>query len=119
MERTDNKKMNTLRTNIAVAAITLLAAACSPSEPPPSPEQSAIEAVQQATAAYQRSAQLGFAWRPAKQSLAAAEAALASGDHAQALEAATLASKLADASIAQAQSEADAWQGRAPFNSKP
>jgi len=110
--------MKTLRTTIAVAAITLLATACSPSDAP-SPQQSAAEAVQQARDAYQKSEQLGFAWRPAKQALATAETALAAGDHVLALDAAAQASKYADASISQAQREADAWQTRAPFTSEP
>jgi hypothetical protein len=120
MERTNNKKMNTpgrkMATTLAIA-FTLLAAGGAQSGAPSTPEQDAKDALLEARTAYQTSDQLGFAWRPAKLALAAAEAALVSGDYAQVLEHAAQARRLADASVAQAEHEASAWQGRAPFTS--
>jgi len=136
MERPDHKKMKP--TNMIAAAVavmicaTLVTAACAPAEAPqqqdtaqpptaaqpttdPLPSDPA-KAVTQARATYDRSVALGFAWRPAKQALEQAEAALAEGDGTAALDAAVRAIRLADASIAQAEHEAQAWQHRPPFN---
>jgi len=119
MERTYNKKMNTtgkkVATTIAIAFV-LFAAGGAQSGAPSTTEQDAAAALHEARSAYQTSDQLGFAWRPAKLALAAAEAALVVGDYAQVLEHAAQARRLADASIAQAEREASAWQGRAPFD---
>lgn len=133
MERAYDKKMKRthMRTPALVAIVwaTYSMSACSPAEAPqpsealeahPAPvhqlPSDPAEAVAQAREKFDRSSKLGFAWRPARQALAQAEAAFSEGDEATALEAALRAINLADASIAQAENEAQAWQNRPPFN---
>jgi uncharacterized protein (DUF305 family) len=74
------------------------------------------ELVEHARALYERSVSLGFAWVATRQQVDAAAAALSAGDDRAARTAAQEAIALAEASIAQAEREALAWQDRMPFN---
>ena len=80
------------------------------------PVSPATAALAQAEARYAESVDRGFAWSAAKQSLERAREAMAAGDEAIAEQQAARALQLADASLAQAEREASAWQERAPFN---
>ena len=91
----------------------LLAVACGAQ--PASPETGAAAAVDEARAKYEESVAAGFAWRPARVALEAAEAALAAGDVDDALVQAQQARALAEASLAQAAREARLWSSRPPF----
>ena len=92
----------------------LLVLVCSPSWADDA--NKASELIDHATAKYQTAEKLGFAWRNAKLSLDEAKRAYSSNDYAAAETAAQQSIKLSDASIAQAEREAEAWQSRPPFN---
>ena len=77
---------------------------------------STAELVEHARKLYERSVSLGFAWVATRQQVDAAAAALSAGDDTAARTAAQEAIALAEASIAQAEREALAWQARMPFN---
>lgn len=76
----------------------------------------AVDRIEQARDLHKTSVELGFAWVATGKHLQAAEKALEAGDEAAALAAAEQAVALARASITQAETEAEAWQGRLPFN---
>ena len=106
----------TISRGIAVAVVVVLMG-CAEQGADDSPRELAEAALATAQEKYAASAEAGFAWRNARLALEAAESALALEDYAGAQSQAELATTLAEASLAQAAREAEAWSQRAPFGS--
>jgi hypothetical protein len=104
--------VNKLNTAIAFTLTILLG--CSESEPATDAAQAAEQAIERAQAKFDQSRAVGHAWLPTKQSLAAAKQAFGDADYTSAITQAGRAEALAEASLAQAESEQNAWHERFP-----
>ncbi len=92
----------------------LLLTACTEQSPNQDPTTLAKAAVDQAQIKYQASEQAAYAWVPAKVALTLATQAFEAGDMETALIEAEQATMLAEASLAQAKAEQNAWLERFP-----
>lgn len=105
-----------IRILIMSAMLTLAACADQTESATPSdPRGRAQAALEVAQERYTLSVDRGFAWLQTLKHLEAAHSAFEAGDNSAALSAAQTATELAELSIEQADTEAQAWQSRAPF----
>ncbi len=102
---------------LIMSAILTLAACADKTESavPSDPREQAQAALVLAQERYALSVDRGFAWLQTLKHLEAAQSAFEAGDNSAALGAAQTATELAELSIEQAETEAQAWQSRAPF----
>jgi hypothetical protein len=101
--------------NIAIAlTVAGLLMGCTDSGSTTNPARTAEQAIGRAEAKFEQSRAVGHAWLPAKQSLAAAKEAYENADYPAAIAEAERADALAEASLAQAEAEQDAWHERFP-----
>lgn len=115
------KILNIFPITVPLLAVLLLAA-CTDQSQEQSNEQSAAEdpallareALDQAQAQYDASRQAGHVWARTPVLLKSATEALAAGDFSGAISTADQATRLADASLTQAQAEQTAWLHRFP-----
>ena len=101
---------------IALLSAGLLTAACSEQNPAPAPEPAteARQAIEQAREQYEATKTAGHAWSKTGKLLTGATEALEAGNFPQAISLAQQAETLADASLAQAKAEQEAWRDRLP-----
>jgi len=101
---------------IALLAAGLLTSACSEKRPPTAsaPEAQAWQAVERAREQYEASKTAGHAWIKTGKLLTGASEALEAGNFPAALSLAQQAETLAQASLAQAKAEQEAWRQRLP-----
>lgn len=113
-----NRTMNKSLTLIGI--LTLLLVACaepdtgSVDKPMPDKQMSVLDIIDEAQAAHQTAIDQEHAWTKTSQLLTSAKDKLASGDESAARVDAQRALFTANASVAQANREKDAWKGRVP-----
>lgn len=107
--------MNNLLLKVLVAFV-LIVSMSAQAESSASEKSQAQQLLQTAQAKYEQSRHLGFAWRSTNQAIAAAQTAYDAAEYSKAQQEAQSAIKLAEASIAQANTEATAWRTRQPFH---
>ena len=103
-----------IKLNIAIVVILTVLVGCAESPPTTDVANAAKQAIERAESKFEQSRVVGHAWLPTKQSLAAAKQAFGDADYVLAIAQAERTEALAEASLAQAESEQNAWRERFP-----